>query len=111
MRPLLTTSASITRASSRHYEKRARARKLIGAGGDIDADWRRSDIGEETPGGSTPTPDQDVVEELGEAVGLRYEDNEPLDTAEKIAERDRHRWELDPASSEDYNKRVNHEGE
>src|SRR5947199_10651528 len=41
--------------------------------GDIDADWRRSDIGEETPGGSTPTPDQDVVEELGEAVGLRYE--------------------------------------
>jgi hypothetical protein len=79
--------------------------------GDIDADWRRSDIGEETPGGSTPTPDQDVVEELGEAVGLHYEDNEPLDTAEKIAERDRHRWELDPASSEDYNKRVNHEGE
>lgn len=79
--------------------------------GDIDADWRHADVGEETPGGSAPTPDQDIVEELGEAVGLTYEDNEPLDTAEKIAERDRHRWELDPASSEDYNKRVNHEGE
>lgn len=79
--------------------------------GDIDADWRRSDTGEETPGGSAPTPDQDVVEELGEAVGLTYEDNEPLDTEEKLAERDRHRWELDPASSEDYNDRVNHEGE
>jgi len=81
------------------------------AAGDIDADWGRSASGEETPGGSAPTPDQDVVEELGEAVGLTYEDNEPLDTEEKLAERDRHRWELDPASSEDYNDRVNHEGE
>jgi hypothetical protein len=81
------------------------------AAGDIDADWQRSDIGEETPGGSTPTPDQDIVEEIGEAVGLTYEDNEPLDTEEKLAERDRHRWELDPASSEDYNDRVNREGE
>ncbi|HVG18331.1 MAG TPA: DUF6335 family protein [Blastocatellia bacterium] len=81
------------------------------AGGDIDADWARADIGEETVGGSSPTPDQDVVEELGEAVGLTYEDNEPLHTTEKIEERDRRRWELDPASSEDYNDRVNHEGE
>jgi hypothetical protein len=81
------------------------------AAGDIDADWRRSDIGEETPGGSTPTPDQDIVDEIGEAVGLTYQDNEPLDPEEKVAERDRHRWELDPASSEDYNDRVNREGE
>ena len=79
--------------------------------GDIDADWRRADIGEEAVGGSSPTPDQDIVEELGEAVGLTYEDNEPLRTSEKVAERDRKRWELDPASSEDYDKRVNHEGE
>ncbi len=79
--------------------------------GDIDADWRRADIGEETVGGSAPTPDQDIVDELGEAVGLTYEDNEPLHTTEKVEERDRHRWELDPASSEDYNDRVNHEGE
>jgi hypothetical protein len=79
--------------------------------GDIDADWRRGDVGEETVGGSAPTPDQDIVEELGEAVGLTYEDNEPLHTTEKVEERDRHRWELDPASSEDYNDRVNHEGE
>ena len=81
------------------------------SGGDIDADWRRGDVGEETVGGSSPTPDQDVVDELGEAVGLTYEDNEPLRANEKVAERDRKRWELDPASSEDYNKRVNHEGE
>jgi len=52
-----------------------------------------------------------VVEELGEAVGLRYQDNEPLHTEEKLQERDRNRWELDPASSEDYFNRVNKEGE
>ncbi|HJQ69774.1 MAG TPA: DUF6335 family protein [Blastocatellia bacterium] len=79
--------------------------------GDLDADWGRADIGEETVGGSSPTPDQDIVEELGEAVGLTYEDNEPLHTTEKVEERDRRRWELDPASSEDYNDRVNREGE
>ncbi|HMG34370.1 MAG TPA: DUF6335 family protein [Blastocatellia bacterium] len=78
--------------------------------GDIDADWARADVGEETVGGSAPTPGQDVVEDLGEAVGLTYEDNEPLQPDEKVRERDRHRWELDPASSEDYNDRVNREG-
>ena len=81
------------------------------SGGDIDADWARADIGDETVGGSSPTPDQDVVDELGLAVGLTYEDNEPLHTTEKVDERDRKRWELDPASSEDYNDRVNREGE
>jgi uncharacterized protein DUF6335 len=79
--------------------------------GDIDADWARADVGEETVGGSAPTPDQDIVDELGEAVGLTYEDNEPLHTTDKVEERDRKRWELDPASSEDYNDRVNREGE
>jgi hypothetical protein len=81
------------------------------SGGDIDADWERDDSGDETVGGSSPTPGQDVVEELGEAVGLTYEDNEPLHTTDKVDERDRNRWELDPASSEDYNDRVNREGE
>ena len=90
-------------------EHHSRTPKL--SGGDIDADWARADIGDETVGGSSPTPDQDVVEELGEAVGLTYEDNEPLHTTEKVQERDRKRWELDPASSEDYNDRVNREGE
>src|SRR5215510_2929 len=79
--------------------------------GDIDAAWDQADVGEETVGGSTPTPDQDVVDQLGVAVGLIYADNEPLDTQEKIAKRDYSRWELDPASSEGYKMRVNHEGE
>ena len=81
------------------------------SGGDIDADWAGADVGDETVGGSSPTPDQDVVDELGEAVGLTYEANEPLHSTEKVEERDRKRWELDPASSEDYNDRVNREGE
>lgn len=71
------------------------------SGGDIDAAWDESDVGEETVGGTVPTPDQDVVDELGEAVGLTYEDDEPLQTVEKVAQRDRDRWELDPESAEE----------
>jgi len=81
------------------------------SGGDLDADWAGADVGDETVGGSAPTPDQNEVDELGAAVGLTYEENEPLHSTEKIEERDRQRWELDPASSEDYNDRVNREGE
>ena len=41
------------------------------------------------------------VEQLGEAVGLVYQDGEPLNTIEKIEERDDNRWSMDPASAED----------
>jgi len=68
------------------------------SGGDLDADWQSTDKGgEEAVGGTAPTPDQDVVDELGQALGVTYEDDEPLD-GEKIRERDRNRWELDPKS-------------
>src|SRR4051812_42476849 len=41
------------------------------SGGDVDADWKRADSsGEEAVGGSVATPDQDVVDELGEALGV-----------------------------------------
>ena len=41
------------------------------SGGDVDADrWRALDSGEEAVGGSAPTPDQDVVDELGRALGV-----------------------------------------
>ena len=70
-------------------------------GGDLDAAWQSaSGAGEETVGGTTPTPDQDVVEELGQALGITYEDDEPLSSAEKLHQRDRQRWELDPESAE-----------
>ena len=61
--------------------------------------------GEEAPGGDNPTPDQDIVEDIGKALGVTYEDNEQLKGSDKVAERDKHRWELDPASSDDYNDR------
>jgi hypothetical protein len=75
-------------------------------GGDVDANWDSAySVGDEAPGGDSPTPDQDIVEDIGRAVGVRYQDNEELKGDEKIARRDRHRWELDPASSEDYEER------
>lgn len=56
-----------------------------------------------------PTPpsslDLNRVDEIGKALGVEYQDNEELKGADKIAERDRKRWELDPASSEDYRDR------
>lgn len=73
-----------------------------------DAAWKEEGGSEEVVGGANPTPDQDVVEELGRALGLTYEDNEPLGMEEKLHERDVHRWELDPASSEDYLERTRH---
>lgn len=72
------------------------------SGGDVDAAWDDSVVaGEESVGGSAPTPDQDVVDEIGAAAGLTYADDEPLDSDKKILDRDRHRWELDPASADD----------
>ena len=75
-------------------------------GGDIDADWESAySVGDEAPGGDNPTPDQDIVDDIGKALGVQYEDNEELKASDKIAERDRKRWELDPASSDDYKER------
>ena len=75
-------------------------------GGDVDADWENAYFsGDEAPGGDNPTPDQDVVDDIGAALGVKYDDNEELKAADKVIERDKHRWELDPASSEDYKER------
>jgi hypothetical protein len=79
-----------------------RRRKTVLAGGDVDAGWDQVEAGEEAVGGSTPTPDQDVVADLGRATGTTYGDGEPLRPEEKIVQRDEKRWELDPASAEDY---------
>jgi len=76
-------------------------------GGDVDADWEAAySSGDEAPGGDMPTPDQGIVEEIGTALGVEYQDDEELKGAVKIEERDHHRWELDPASSEDYQERA-----
>ncbi len=71
--------------------------------GDVDADWEQAySSGDEAPGGDNPTPDQDRVDEIGHALGVEYQEGEELKGANKISDRDKHRWELDPASSEDY---------
>jgi hypothetical protein len=77
------------------------------SGGDVDARWDEAEsAGDESVGGSTLTPDQDVVDEIGAAVGITYQEGEPLRVGEKEEERDQHRWELDPASAEDYFERT-----
>jgi hypothetical protein len=53
--------------------------------------------GEDTPGGSSPTPDQNDVDAIGRAYGVQEEDSGALRTAaEVLARRDRHRPELTP---------------
>jgi len=75
-------------------------------GGDVDADWESAySVGDEAPGGDNPTPDQDIVDDIGRAVGVQYNDNEELKGEKKLLERDKHRWELDPASSDDWEDR------
>lgn len=72
-------------------------------GGDIDANWQNAESqGDESPGGDNPTPDQDVVDEIGRALGVEYADDEELQGGAEIAERDTHRWELDPSSKDDF---------
>lgn len=63
--------------------------------------------GDETVGGSTATPGRNDLDEIGEAMGVAYADGEELKVGEKEEGRDKHRWELDPASSEDYADRTN----
>jgi len=89
-----------------HDRMKDSARNPTLTGGDVDAGWEYADIGEETVGGDNPTPDQDIVDDLGEAAGVTYQDTEPLNFGEKMEQRDLTRWELDPASSDDYRERV-----
>jgi hypothetical protein len=64
--------------------------------GDMDADWQRAQSsGEEAVGGSVSTPDQDIVDEIGHALGVEQPSAAPLRTSEEILEdRDRRYWDL-----------------
>ncbi len=69
------------------------------AGGDLDANWEDvNESGSETVAGDNPTPDQSMVEENANALGVSFEDNEELEFLDKIEKRDRDRFELDPRS-------------
>lgn len=80
------------------------------SGGDIDARWDMAESqGDEAVAGSMPTPGQSDVQDIGQALGVSYQDNEELKSGEKVRQRDRERWELDPASSEDWKDRNRNE--
>lgn len=67
-------------------------------GGDVDADWEAAySSGDEAPGGDNMTPDQDVVDEIGAALGIEYDDDEELKGGAEISERDEHRWDDEDA--------------
>ncbi len=72
-------------------------------GGDLDDNWYQAEVvGEEAVGGQTPTPDQNVTEQLLQAIGIDAADGELVQVKEKLERRDRERWELEPESAEDY---------
>lgn len=47
--------------------------------------------------------------ELGEAAGVTYQDDESLNSDQKILERDRRRWELNPASADNQDEEPDEE--
>ena len=75
-------------------------------GGDLDDNLYQAEVvGEEAVGGQTPTPDQNVTEQLLQAMGIDAVDGELVQVKEKLERRDRLRWELEPESAEDYPER------
>jgi hypothetical protein len=106
--PVLDVAAGMKQLADRFQNNQATDPTL--SGGDIDARWEDAESGgDETVGGSTATPGQNDLDEMGKAVGLTYSDTEELKTGEMRGSRDRNRWELDPASSEDYADRTNNQ--
>jgi hypothetical protein len=103
------SSASSARSGRRELQRKFNQHTEASpalTGGDVDADWESAfSSGEEAPGGDNMTPDQDLVDDIGRAVGVEYEDDEELKGADKVAERDQHRWELNPGSSDDFDER------
>jgi Family of unknown function (DUF6335) len=78
--------------------------------GDMDAQWEAAQFsGDESAVSSMPTPEHNMVDDIGKAMGVTYSDNEELKFGEKERSRDQKRWELDPASSDDYQDRVRDE--
>ena len=53
-----------------------------------------------------PATDENEVDDVGKIVGVTYAADEPLRPYEKEEERDEHRWELNPASADDFGNRA-----
>ena len=80
----LDANRGASAAKSGRAELKDRLAKSTGPGpaltsGDVDADWESAEsVGDEAPGGDNPTPDQDVVDDIGRALGVEDEDDEEL---------------------------------
>jgi hypothetical protein len=75
-------------------------------GGDIDTNEELAEVeGDEAVGGTAPTPDQDIVDNIAGSVGVEIGDRKPVRINDMLERRDDDRWELDPESSDDYEQR------
>jgi hypothetical protein len=100
------TAARSGRAEMAQHARDHRGMSSDITGGDVDVDVEDAYFtGDEAPGGDNPSPDLEVVDDIGKALGVQYDDAEELKSGDKLVERDKHRWEMDPASSEDYKDR------
>lgn len=73
---------------------------------ETNAQWEMAESsGDETIPDSVMTLDQNVIDEFGTALGVTYDVDEELWLVEKERSRDAHRWELDPASADDWDER------
>ena len=87
-------SAARSGAKTLEDTQRRQAKFAALTAGDVDADAEGAySSGDEAPGGDNMTPDQQNVEEIGQALGVHYGDNQELQGGEEVAERDKHRWE------------------
>jgi hypothetical protein len=79
----------------RHKDEIPREEEKMRMGDPDDSVMQNEYSGEDTAGGSTPTPDQNDVDEIGRAYGLQDEDSGTLRSGEEVlGRRDKHRPEL-----------------
>lgn len=96
-RQALATNSGATQ--EKRHEHNAESPTL--SGGDIDAAWdQANDAGSETVSGTAPTPGQNDINEMGKALGIEQERNQPLNISQKRRQKDEKRWELNPDSAE-----------
>jgi hypothetical protein len=96
MEALRTGVVPAVRGSGRDAEI-PREDETIRVGDPDDRSLANEYVGEDTPGGTSPTPDQNSVDDIGRAYGLQEEDTGALrSAAEVLRRRDRRRPELTP---------------
>jgi len=92
----------ITTLNDSSSEYGSTSSQITGDDGEVAAAEQERATGEELVGGSAPTPDLDMVDELGAAAGIEMADGAILHTTDMLEHRDESRWELDPSSAEDH---------